>query len=353
MATITSQTDGAPALGSDEFAVNRAGSDFKLNHSAIVAGVTGLISAEQVARASADTNLTNTKVALAGDTMTGALFLSGAPTSNLHAATKLYVDGGLSLLLPISGGTMTGNLILNANPTVALGAATKQYADTVAAGRWKNPTSLDCSTNPNYPPSAAGDSYRVTAAGRIGGALGKVVQVDDVIFCHSTDVTGGPENPIGVSYLVLQTNLLQASQTESGYSKIATNTLIEAGTDDTVIISPLGLRKTVTELVPNYDRTITASTSIVVPGSIQSHLYLSTGSASGAVAVSLPQISAMTGNKQITITIKDAGNNASANNITLNRSASDLIDGATSSVISANSGKVTIVNDGGTNWYTI
>ena len=37
-------------------------------------------------------------VPLAGGTMTGALTLSGAPTSNLHAATKAYVDGvtGLS-----------------------------------------------------------------------------------------------------------------------------------------------------------------------------------------------------------------------------------------------------------------
>lgn len=33
------------------------------------------------------------KLALAGGTMTGALTLSGAPTSDLHAATKLYVDG--------------------------------------------------------------------------------------------------------------------------------------------------------------------------------------------------------------------------------------------------------------------
>lgn len=33
------------------------------------------------------------KLALSGGTMTGALTLSGAPTSDLHAATKLYVDG--------------------------------------------------------------------------------------------------------------------------------------------------------------------------------------------------------------------------------------------------------------------
>jgi Major tropism determinant N-terminal domain len=37
-----------------------------------------------------------TKVSKAGDTMTGALTLPGDPTENLHAATKAYVDGGLS-----------------------------------------------------------------------------------------------------------------------------------------------------------------------------------------------------------------------------------------------------------------
>ena len=36
------------------------------------------------------------KLALAGGTMTGALTLSGAPTANLHAATKQYVDSEIS-----------------------------------------------------------------------------------------------------------------------------------------------------------------------------------------------------------------------------------------------------------------
>jgi hypothetical protein len=43
------------------------------------------------------TNLTTsigTKVSKSGDTMTGALTLSGAPTADLHAATKKYVDDG-------------------------------------------------------------------------------------------------------------------------------------------------------------------------------------------------------------------------------------------------------------------
>lgn len=100
----------------------------------------------------------------AGGTLVGALTLSGAPSSNLHAATKLYVDTKISDLiasapgtldtlkeiadvlgtpgditgslisninakLPLSGGTLTGFLTLSAAPTANLHAATKLYVD--------------------------------------------------------------------------------------------------------------------------------------------------------------------------------------------------------------------------------
>ncbi len=71
----------------------------------------------------------NSKVARAGDTMTGLLTLSGAPTAALHAATKAYADTKVAL----AGGTLTGLLTLAGAPTVALHAATKQYVDEAAA----------------------------------------------------------------------------------------------------------------------------------------------------------------------------------------------------------------------------
>jgi hypothetical protein len=49
---------------------------------------------DEIAAALADTaNFSDTVVLKSGSTMTGALTLSGAPSSNLHAATKAYVDG--------------------------------------------------------------------------------------------------------------------------------------------------------------------------------------------------------------------------------------------------------------------
>ena len=70
-----------------------------------------------------------TKVPLAGGTMTGALILSSDPSTELGAATKQYAD----TKVPLAGGTMTGSLILNADPVTELGAATKQYVDFVAS----------------------------------------------------------------------------------------------------------------------------------------------------------------------------------------------------------------------------
>lgn len=69
-----------------------------------------------------------------GGTMTGDLILNAAPTSDLQAATKKYVDdnSGKGALM-LTGGTMTGPLTLSGAPTADLMAATKQYVDEKAS----------------------------------------------------------------------------------------------------------------------------------------------------------------------------------------------------------------------------
>lgn len=89
--------------------------------------------ANETAAASAQSKA-DAAVAKAGDTMTGALTLSGNPSSNMHAATKQYVDTADSNLMPKSGGTFTGQIVLPGPPSNDLQAATKKYVDdTVAA----------------------------------------------------------------------------------------------------------------------------------------------------------------------------------------------------------------------------
>ena len=66
---------------------------------------------------------------LTGGTLTGALTLAGAPTEDLHAATKAYAD----LMLPLAGGLMTGFIKLHTEtPTDNAHPASKGYVDGLA-----------------------------------------------------------------------------------------------------------------------------------------------------------------------------------------------------------------------------
>jgi hypothetical protein len=67
-----------------------------------------------------------TKVSKAGDTMTGALTLSGAPTSSLHAATKQYVDTAESDAVTSANSYTDGR-------ETAITTAYQGYADTAEA----------------------------------------------------------------------------------------------------------------------------------------------------------------------------------------------------------------------------
>lgn len=83
-----------------------------------------------------------------GGTMTGNLILNGAPTSDLQAATKKYVDdnSGKGALM-LTGGTMTGPLTLSGAPTSDLMAATKKYVDEHISN--KQPLTLDVTLDAN------------------------------------------------------------------------------------------------------------------------------------------------------------------------------------------------------------
>jgi len=73
---------------------------------------------------SVQTQLT-ARLPLAGGTMTGALTLSGAPTSDLHAATKLYVDNvtaGINFHESVHAASVTNLAVIYNNGTSGVGA---------------------------------------------------------------------------------------------------------------------------------------------------------------------------------------------------------------------------------------
>ena len=122
-----------------------------------------------------------------GGTMTGNLILNAAPTSDLQAATKKYVDdnSGKGALM-LSGGTMTGPLTLNGAPTTDLMAATKKYVDDNRVA-----TMFRVS-------QAVSDAGFVVSAAAINGALAFSI-VGSGTINHSTDLAKCDGNPLGLT----------------------------------------------------------------------------------------------------------------------------------------------------------
>jgi hypothetical protein len=70
---------------------------------------------------------------------------------------------------------------------------------------------IDCSTNPNYPAADRGWVYKISVAGKIGGASGPVVEVNDTIICGTDGTAAGTHADVGSNWNILQTNIVDAS----------------------------------------------------------------------------------------------------------------------------------------------
>lgn len=119
----------------------------------------------------------------------------------------------------------------------AIGEHLSTLESVVAAGvRVAEP--IDCSTNPNYPTAEKGDRWRVTVAGRIGGASGVLVGINDLIECVN-DTTSGDHSTVGSKFIILQSNIDSATETTEGYIRKATNAEGLAGSSNVGAMTPL------------------------------------------------------------------------------------------------------------------
>jgi hypothetical protein len=66
---------------------------------------------------------------------------------------------------------------------------------------------IDASANPNYPAANAGDLYRISVAGKIGGASGPNVEVGDEILCLTDGTSAGNHASVGSNWNITQANI--------------------------------------------------------------------------------------------------------------------------------------------------
>lgn len=66
---------------------------------------------------------------------------------------------------------------------------------------------LDCAANPNYPAADAGHAYKISVAGKIGGAAGPVVEIGDMIICIADATVTGTHAAVGNKWTIIQGNI--------------------------------------------------------------------------------------------------------------------------------------------------
>jgi len=66
---------------------------------------------------------------------------------------------------------------------------------------------IDCSASPNYPAADSGHTYKVSVAGKIGGASGPNVEAGDMLICTVDGSAAGTHATVGTNWNIIQQNI--------------------------------------------------------------------------------------------------------------------------------------------------
>jgi hypothetical protein len=287
------------------------------------------------------------KLNLSGGTLTGALTLSGAPTSDLHAATKQYVDGlaaGINFHQPVVAAT-TGNLAgTYSNGTNGLGATLTRASNgaigtidgaTVSVGsRILLRAQTDKKENGVYTVTAVGSvsaPWVITRATDADNNPAGELSNGDFVFTTSGSTNGSK------GFIVSTTGTITIGTTEIEYAQFNASEAVIAGTN----ISKTGETISVVN-APTFSGLVTASSGVAFSDGTQTK-------------VGVPSISTITqktssytlSNLNERDTIIEMGSSSALNFTVPTDSTLNYPIGTTLDVIQTGTGQVTVVGASG------
>lgn len=131
-------------------------------------------------------------------------------------------------------------LAANSTSRLPTQQAVKAYVDGKVTGLLEYQGSIDASSNPNFPAASKGDYYKISVAGKIGGASGTDVSAGDAIIANANNA-GGTLASVGTSWDIIQANVEQSTTTALGLVELATQAETEAKTDAVRAVTPASL----------------------------------------------------------------------------------------------------------------
>jgi hypothetical protein len=364
--TIGALTAASSANDVDLLIIEQGGVTYKITKQNLFLVITNSLNAEIAATNSDVTSIQSNYIKKDGTVTATASLNMGTnkiigvvdPASAQDAATKNYVDARKlsDLAVPTSDLNISSQKIINlAAPTSINDATPKTYVDSAVNNclRWDASFDIDCSGNPNIPALSYGEILKVSVAGLLGGASGETVEAGDLIICRTT-TAGGTWAAEGSKLIVLQTNIVgDASATAKGVVEIATDAEVITGTDTSRAVTAASIENKLSE---RYWQRTTVSAATYTTTEDDYGIIGVTRTASGAAAITLPAISGLTtaGKEAIKARyiIVDEGGLAQSNNITIDTTGADTINGGTSLIIDSNHGSIELYNNGSSGWFT-
>lgn len=135
-----------------------------------------------------------------------------SPTGHTHSFASVtgkpttLVGYGITDAVAASTLDTDTTLAANSDARVPTQKAVKAYVDSSVTGLLDLKGSISGVGNPNYPVALKGDAYYVSAAGRVGGAFGPVVEIGDLVVARA-DSASGTSGAVGSNWFILQNNL--------------------------------------------------------------------------------------------------------------------------------------------------
>jgi hypothetical protein len=167
--------------------------------------------------------------------------------SSISTLTNKTLSGSANTITNLTLAMLAANvadtdttLAANSDLRVATQKAVKTYIDGLVTSGMKMRGTIDCSANPNYPSAAAGDFYKVSVAGKIGGASGVDVAAGDSIVAVNANA-GGTQASVGSDWDVIQANVDQATTAVLGLVALATSSDAEAKSNTAKAVTPAAL----------------------------------------------------------------------------------------------------------------
>ena len=372
--------------GTEEYLINLPGSpdtDMKILGSSITAAAVATHAAYVISNDAAVAALTTGKVSIAGDTMTGFLTLNSNPTSALHSATKQYVDGLIANKADAIGqsfdSTTAGITAADTNETTAL--ATTDYTANKITYEILKKTVVNTATKVLVEADKGTILVTRTTTGTCAitlPAISGFVNNDRVEFyiidagpgaetyaitvtCAGSDTfldgstsyiidTNGESLLIGVDSLgnwIIKDKVNSSSTTREGLSRTATNAEALALANTTAYVTPAELGNVFDQELYAFNEIGIAAKTFV---EADTGAWYVTYTATGSVALTLPDATTLVNPTRFVLEIWDAGN-AFVNNITIS-TAGGNIDGAASFGIQNTRAGLKIYCDG-TNYFSV